>query len=50
MRGLFGDDCDILIGGANAFEYETGNRERFMCDLVPEELVARGYMRGKTRE
>lgn len=45
MRGLFGDDWDILIGGANAFEYETGNRERFMCDLVPEELVARGYLR-----
>ena len=50
MRGLFLDDWDILIGGANAFEYETGKRERFMCDLVPEELVARGYMRGKTRE
>ena len=50
MNGLFLDDWDILIGGANAFEYETGNRERFMCDLVPEELVARGYMRGKTRE
>ena len=50
VSGLFLDDWDILIGGANAFEYETGNRERFMCDLVPEELVARGYMRGKTRE
>ena len=50
MRGLFLDDWDILIGGANAFDYETGNRERFMCYLVPEELVARGYMRGKTRE
>ena len=50
MRGLFLDDWDILIGGANAFDYETGNRERFMCDLVPGELVARGYMRGKTRE
>lgn len=45
MSGLFLDDWDILIGGANAFEYETGNRERFQCDLVPEELVARGYMR-----
>ena len=47
MRGLFLDDWDILIGGANAFEYETGNRERFVCGLVPEELVARGYMRWK---
>lgn len=45
MIGLFLDDWDILIGGANAFEYETGNRERFQCDLVPQELVARGYMR-----
>lgn len=47
MRGLFLDDWDILIGGAAAFEYETGNRERFVHGLVPEELVARGYMRWK---
>jgi hypothetical protein len=49
MSGLRFDDWDILIGGANALD-ETDNQERFQCDLVPEELVARGYMRGKTRE
>ena len=47
MSGLCFDDWNILIGGANALDDETVTGETFPCLIVPEELVARGYMRWK---
>jgi hypothetical protein len=45
MSGLCDEDWNILIGGANALDDETVTGEMFPCLIVPDELVAFGYMR-----
>jgi hypothetical protein len=42
----FFDYWEILLRGANAFEHETGNSERW-GELVPEDLKAQGYIKSK---